>query len=457
MRGDRKGLARVAWSLFDWAAQPFFTLILTFVFAPYFATRVASDPASGQALWGWATAAAGLVVAVSSPVMGALADRSGARKRWVALFSIPIMVGSAALWFAVPGASPIWPVLAAFVVAAVGIEFATVFTNAMLPGLAAPGRIGRLGGGAWALGYLGGLVTLAFMLVFLVADPQSGRTLAGLQPLFGLDAARGEGARAAGPLTALWYFIFVLPLFLLVPETRQSGQAVRIGVAVMEVRTTLMRLVRERGVAARFLLARMLYQDGLNGLFAFGGIYAASVFAWSTTEIGIFGIIIIVSATLGAWIGGHMDDRFGPKPTVLVSLVALLCIGAFILSVQQTRIFWIMEVAAPTDGLFTGTAEKIYLLLGLFLGAVAGPVQSASRSLLIRVSPPEAITEYFGFYALTGRITAFAAPASVALVTTMTGSQRIGIAALLVFLVAGFVLLLSVREGSGETNRGAAG
>src|SRR5712691_4561988 len=211
--------AVISWIFFDWAAQPYFTLITTFVFAPYFATHVASDPESGQSLWGFATAAAGMAIALLSPVLGAIADASGRRKPWIAAFGALLMIGASLMWFGRPGeASVIPPLLFAYAIATVGVEFATVFNNAMMPTLVPPERIGRLSGTGWATGYLGGIVSLVLVLGFLAANPETGRTLFGFAPLFGLDPVSHQGDRITGPLTAVWFMIFVLPMFLLTPD-----------------------------------------------------------------------------------------------------------------------------------------------------------------------------------------------------------------------------------------------
>jgi len=180
--------AVISWIFFAWAAEPFFTLITTFVFAPYFASHVAADPASGQSLWGFATAAAGLMIALMSPVLGAIADASGRRKPWIAAFGAMLVIGASLMWFGRPGdVSVIPPLLLAYAIATVGVEFATVFANSMMPTLVPPDKIGRLSGTGWATGYVGGILSLILVLGFLAASPESGRTLFGFSPLFGLD------------------------------------------------------------------------------------------------------------------------------------------------------------------------------------------------------------------------------------------------------------------------------
>jgi UMF1 family MFS transporter len=439
----------VAWIFFDWAAQPFFTLVTTFVFAPFFAAALASDPAQGQALWGYATGLAGLTIAVLSPLLGGIADRTGPRKPWIAVFGAMLVAGSALLWYARPGSPWAVPIaLAGFVIGTIGAEFATIFNNAMMTRLVPPERLGRLSGTGWAVGYLGGLVSLALTLGFLAADPQTGKTLAGLSPLFGLDAAAREGDRFSGPLTALWFVIFVAPMFLLTPDSPRGGISLKEAAAggVSHLKATIAELPSLPGLG-RFLLANMIYQDGLVALFAFGGIYGAGVFGWQTIELGVFGILLTVTGTLGAWAGGKLDDAIGGKRVILGAIACLLfaCLG--ILSLGLDRVAFVIPAAPPVpgDGLFASLPEKVYLGLGLLIGLVAGPLQASSRSLLARIAPPARIGEFFGLFALAGKVTSFLGPTLVALATSVFASQRAGLAVLIGFFLVGAWLIAGVK------------
>lgn len=440
--------ALAGWVLFDWATQPVFTLVTTFVYAPYFAAAIAPNPAEGQAMWGYATSAAGLCIALLSPVLGAVADSSGRRKPWIAAFGVLLVIGTTALWLGRPGdTQSVGLVLAAFVIATIGAEFATVFNNAMMPNLVPPGQLGRLSGIGWAAGYAGGLVSLVVTLGFLAADPGTGRTLVGFVPLFGLDPAMHEGDRASGPLSAIWFVLFVLPLFLLTPDSPARmpiGTAVRHG--LKELRDTLGHLPRHRNTAL-FLLANMIYADGLVALFAFGGIYAAGTFGWGTIAIGVFGILLTVTGTAGALAGGWLDDRFGPKRVILGSLAILIVTSIGILSTGRDTLFFLIPVAPPPDGggLYAGTAEKVYVALGLMIGFAAGPMQAASRTLLVRLAPADRVTQFFGLFALSGKVTSFFGPFLVGVVTAVTASQRAGMAVLVVFFAVGATLLGRVR------------
>jgi MFS transporter, UMF1 family len=445
-----RGRAIVGWLLFDWACQPFFTLITTFVFAPYFATALARDPAQGQSLWGYATAAAGLALAVLSPIAGSIADASGPKKPWIAAAGLVLVVATTALWWAAPGApDAIAIALTAFVAAAVATEIAAVFNNAMMPSLVPPERLGRLSGAGWAMGYAGGLVSLLVVLGFLAALPETGRTYFGLEPLFGLDPSTREGDRVTGPFSALWFLAFVWPLFLFTPDLPRTGlsfgEAVRHGLT--QVRGTLADAKRHPGVL-RFLLANMVYQDALVALFAFGGIYGAGVFRWGPVELGIFGILLTITGTVGALIGGRLDDRISAKAVLLgaIALFTLVCIG--IVSLGPDRILFVVPTApaAPGDGLFGSLPEKLFLGLGLVIGALAGPLQASSRSYLARLVPRSEAGRYFGLLALSGKLTSFLAPLAVAIATDAFDSQAAGPAVLILFFGTGAVLLSGVRR-----------
>ncbi len=281
-------LGQFSWALFDWANQPYFTLVTTFIFAPYFTSHVVGDAIRGQELWGYGQAVAGLCIALLSPVMGAMADASGPRKPWIVLFQSLCVLACAGLWLALPGAASqdLLLILGLVVLASLGAEFATVFNNAMLPSLAARAKLGRLSGRAWALGYLGGLISLGFIL--------GGFSLPEV-PLFGLDKAAHEHDRMVGPFSAVWMIIFILPLLLFTPDAPPSGmgkrQAARHGLG--QLKATLREVRHYRNVML-FLVARMIYFDGLSAVFAFGGIYAAGSFGWTTTNLGIFGIILTI-------------------------------------------------------------------------------------------------------------------------------------------------------------------
>ena len=427
------------WWFFDWASQPYNTLLITFIFAPYM-TELLGDGSRAQTVWGYGIGATGIVIALLAPLLGAVADKSGRRMRFIWLFSAMYVLGAWGLWYAAPNDFNLWLVMLSFAIGMIGMEFATIFTNAMLPDLGPADQIGRISGSGWAFGYLGGMAALIFMLT-LLAENGAGETLIGLSPIFGLDAGLREGTRAVGPFTAIWYALFMLPFFLWVHEVRRPGM-VSIATAARgawpELRTTLRHLPKDRSLFA-FLIASMFYRDALNGIYYFGGIYAVGVLGWSIVSVGMFGILGTITGATFAWLGGKADDRFGPKPVIVLNIVVLTLVALGVIYVSRGSVFG-FDVAADS-----ALPDIAFFALGGMIGAAGGALQSASRSMMVRQADPAKITESFGLYALTGKATSFIAPLSIAVVTQISGSQQIGITPLLVLFVLGLVLMAWVK------------
>ena len=409
--------ALFSWCLFDWANSAFPTVITTFVFAAYFTESVAADPVSGTSQWGYAMSISALAVAIMGPVLGAIADHAGPRKPWILLFSVICVAATTMLWFVRPDTSWVLWALVFVGLANFAFEMGMVFYNAMLPELAARARMGRISGWGWGLGYAGGLACLGLVLAGFI-QPEV--------PWFGLDKASAEHVRATAFLVAAWFAIFSVPFFLFTPDTRTRGlapaEAIRRGLSTL---AATFAHVRDYADIARFLLARMIYTDGLNTLFAFGGIYAVGTFGFTFAELITFGIAMNVTAGIGAALFAWVDDRIGPKRTVLISVAALTVLGGGLLVVESKALFW---------------------ALGLPLGIFVGPAQAASRSYMAHLAPAHLRTEMFGLYALSGKATAFLGPAALAWATTAAGSQRVGMATIVVFLAIGMVLLLPVPD-----------
>ena len=409
--------AVAAWCLFDWASNAWPTVVMSFVFSAYITREVAPTPEAGTAWWGTTTAVAGVVIALLSPVLGALADRGGPRKPWVLGFSAVTVIMAAGLFTIRP--EPAY-LLQAAIIAGIGgaaFEIGQVFYNATLAEVAPPRMIGRVSGWAWATGYAGGLVCLGLCLALFVL-PET--------PILRLDPAAAEPVRATGVVVALWFAVFAVPYAVLVPDRPRAR--VPIGPlarqAVAQLRASLRELVGRHRPVAWFLLARMLYTDGLNTLFAFGGVYAAGTFDMGFRAILEFGIAMNVAAGIGAFGFAWVDDWVGPKRTVVISLVSLIAFGAAALAVE--------------------TVTGLYVA-GCGLGLFIGPAQAASRSLMTRMAPAELRAEMFGLYQFSGKITAFAGPALVGWVTVAADSQRAGMATIVVFFLAGLAILAPLR------------
>ncbi|MBA57764.1 MAG: MFS transporter [Gammaproteobacteria bacterium] len=411
--GNRREL--ISWCLYDWANSAFPTVIITFVFAAYFTNSVAEDQTRGTSLWGGALSLSALAVAVFAPFLGAIADHSGNHKRWLWVFTLLSAFGAMMLWTVEPKGDHImhglfWVALANF-----GFELSMVFYNAMLPFLAPGNQLGRWSGWGWGVGYLGGLACLGIVLVMFIQTEI---------PMFNLNKDASEELRITGPFVATWMLIFALPLFLLVPDTgdneKRITSAVREGLKSLGL--TIKKLREYKGIVW-FLFARMCYTDGLNTLFAFGGIYAAGTFGFNFQDLIIFGITINLTAGIGAIIFAWIDDWLGPKTVITIGLTGLVVFGSALLVVESQTLFWIF---------------------GIPLGVFVGPIQSASRSLMAHIAPASMRMEFFGLYALSGKATAFLAPALLAMATSAFDSQRAGMTTVILFLILGMILLIKV-------------
>ncbi len=442
-------LAINSWILFDWAGQPFYTL-MTFLFAPYFVAHFIGDSVQGQAYLLYATGCAGLIIAFLSPFLGAISDASGRRKPWILFFVAVQTIAMFLLWYAKPGdMSAFWLIILCFVIATVCAEFVIVFTNSMIPDLVHQDQMGRLSGTAYAVGYLGGVIALVIMAGFIIANVDTGKTALGIDPLINFDVSQREGDRFYGPFSAVWLVVFALPFFLFTPDSKSKkvavGEAVSSGLSALY--QTFKSLHNYRNIMV-FLIARLLYVDGLAALLYVGAVYASTTFSWGTAEQGYFGIFLAVTGALGAFLGGKLDDFIGPKNVITGGLIGLLIATIGIISVDKTHILFVIEVAEKSQGSapFSSIAEQVYLCFSFLIGIVFGPIYSSSRTLMVRLAPEEKRTEFFGFFAFSGKVTAFLAPVLIAVITQISNSQRIGIATTIIFFVAGFILMLKVRE-----------
>lgn len=428
MASDRRAI--FSWVLYDFANSPFTTLVVTFVYATYFSEAIAASSVQGQTLWGYAIATTAIIVALCAPVLGAVADQGGYRKRFLVIATLISAGATAALYGVLPG--QVLLALVVFVIANVAFEFGIVFYNAYLPEIASRSDIGRVSGWGWGLGYFGGLLALAAALLLLVQPDAilDGLRQAGLGipdgPLFGFSAENGENVRATNLMVAVWFLVFSLPIFFFVHERPVSRPpATAIVRSSFEQLAATFREIRRHKEAAKFLLARLIYNDGLVTIFSFGGIYAEGVFGFTLGDVLVFGIVINLAAGIGAIAMGYFDDWFGAKLTIIVSLLGLLLAG--LLGVLATDPVW-------------------FWVAGILIGIFSGPNQAASRSLMGRFTPPGLENEFFGFFAFSGKLTAFIGPLLVGVVTGIAQSQRAGMMVVIVLFVLGLILLLPVRE-----------
>ena len=437
----------LGWYFFDWASQPYSTLLLTFIFGPYFAEVARAHyagtgldaqaaGAAAQAYWGYGLAASSIIIAILAPILGAIADGTGRRLVWVWFFSCLYVIGSSALWWFVPGEGNLFWAVVFFGLGFIGMEFATIFTNALLPSLGDHDDIGGISGSGFAFGYLGGVIALALMLSLFAENAKTGLTLLKIDPIFGLDATTREGTRAVGPFTAIWYLVFMIPFFVWVKEPTTKARPLRIGAAFGSLVALIASLMHRRSLAA-YLVSSLFYRDALNALYGFGGVYASGVLGWSIIQIGVFGVVGAITATIASWIGGRLDNRFGPKPVIAACILVLTAVCIIIVGMTPESLWGF--------ALQPGTANTIFFGCGALIGGAGGALQAASRTMMVRHTTPDHAAEAFGLFALSGKVASFISPFLIALATTASGSQRIGISPLIVLFLAGLFLLIFVK------------
>lgn len=512
MMNARHKLAIFSWSMYDFANSAYTTLIVTFIYATYFTKAIAPNEIIGTELWSRAVSITAITVAILSPIMGAIADRGGYRKLFLFLFTVLAVLGSAMLYWAYPG--QMMKALVWFVIGNIAFEIGGVFYNAFLPDIAPKNRIGRISGYGWSLGYVGGLGAMFLAMILFVNPikpsfgqvqtsslPEAGEktewaslalseiesttgyqvfefngeryevrgismdeyamatgirvlseegemstfsrdTVDKLNAMLGYDLWEkankvGNNIRATNLLVALWFALFSIPIFIFVREDKSTMNPKGVPVISSGFKQlyTTFHEIKHFNEIVKLLVARLFYNDGLVTIFAFGGIYAAGTFGFTFQEIMLFGIVLNITAGLGAFVMGFMDDKSGGKRTINFSLWALICATFLAIFAPSKTYFW---------------------LAGILVGIFSGPNQAASRSLMGRFVPPDKENEFFGFFAFSGKATAFLGPMILGLLTSAFHSQRAGVSIVLVFFLIGLWLLRQVDEEEGIriANRG---
>ena len=407
----------LSWAFWDWASSSFNAIILTFVFTVYLTKAVAADATSGSATLGTALTIAGVCVALIAPALGERSDAGGRHKLWLAVHSAVVIVCMIGMFFVRDSPSYLTPGVTLVAIGVVFVEFAQVNYNALMLRVSTPDNIGRVSAFGWSMGYFGGLVALTFVL-FAFVQPDVG--------LFGVNSAGGLNIRVVALFCGLWFAVFAIPLFLFVPEHPRSGERVRrnLFASYGVLGRRICELWRTDRRTLWFLIASAIYRDGLLAIFTFGGVIAAGTFGFSQTEVVMFAIGANLTAGLGALLGGRLDDRIGPKTVIVGSLVALVVLGIGLLVLPGKAAFWVC---------------------GLALTAFVGPAQASGRTFLARIVPAEREGEAFGLYATTGRAATFLGPLAFSGFISIFGTQRAGMAGLVLVLVVGLVVLLPVR------------
>jgi UMF1 family MFS transporter len=441
-------LGRLSWTMFDWANQPFYTLIMTFVFGVYFAD-VFINGDDGAQKFTMTQTISGIAIAIMSPILGSISDLRGNRKTWMAFWSLLFAIGMALLWYAYPGApNGIWLVMFGLILASTAVGFAEVFNNSMLTNIETTKNMGVLSGLGYGLGYIAGLIALILFLIFFVW-PGSNTDF-----LYGLSTASYEHIRILGPLCAIWYIIFIIPLFLFTPDTKTNPLPILSSVSqgLKNLINTFKELKNFKNVFT-FLIARLFFQDALNALFVIGGIYASQVIGMTLTQVLIQGIILNIFAGPSSILGGYLNDRIGSKNVINISLWGLLISGILAISIDKDTIFYFIEVdvfssrvETLTMGAFNSISQVVHTLLVIGIAIFYGPTQTAARALMAKISPPEKTTEFFGLYAFAGKSTSWLVPGLMSLILLIDNNLQHAMVAIMLFNVLGIVTMMFVKE-----------
>lgn len=458
-------IGQIAWAAGDGARNPYNVLVNIFVFAAYFTTVVIPDPVRGQTIWSFTEAVGAILVALGGPVLGAIADAGGRRKPWLVgcmLIGVPSM---ASLWFATPGMTHhlVW-IMVCLIGGTLCFEWSAVFTNAMLPNVSPPSRLGILSGLGFGFGNLFGLVLFIFYLVAWDTNPH---------PLFGLNVAAHEPERAVGIIAAIWIVAFSLPMFVLTPDSpatsRRWGRAIRDGLS--ELGHTLASLRSYRNTAL-FLVARLLYNEGFMVMMLFTSVVAAGVLHWTPRMLVAMGVVNSVVAVTAAVFAGWLDRVTGSKVAAMIFVAGCLLANVAVCSITPEMIFFVKIHGAATAGTaavagaaaatggshgllaalagtFPTLPDRVFLVTQNLVALFVTGGLVTSRTLMAKLSPPDRLNEFFGLYAVSGNATTFLGPLAIGIVTALAGSQRAGVAVGIVFLLAGLLLVIPVREHGG--------
>ncbi|WP_430591946.1 MFS transporter [Humidisolicoccus flavus] len=441
----------IAWAFWDWGSASFNAVVTTFVFSRYIASDYFVDPAivaaangddqyqplvkalaDNSAVVGTALAIAGVAVAAIAPVLGQRSDGRGKRKFWMAVNTGITILAMLGMFFVTPVPEYIW--LGAILLAAGNIffEIASVNYNAMITQVSTPATMGRISGFGWGMGYVGGIVLLALLLVLFIFDFGTGG--GGILAIPNGIEGGALDVRLAIVASAAWFFVFSIPVLLKVPELPADPDRKQVSIldSYRQLFSTIKVIATSRKNVLMFLIASAVFRDGLSGVFTFGAIIASVVFGFSTTEVLLFAIAANVTAGIGTFVGGWVDDRFGPKLVILTSLAIMIASAAVMYFVDSKEAFWVV---------------------GLALTIFVGPVQSSARAFMARITPIGREGEMFGLYATSGRAVGFLTAGLFAVFVAVGGDTRYGIIAIALVLIAGIALMIPVKtEGHAKLN-----
>ena len=448
-------LGYFSWTFGQAARDPYYIMVVIYIFYPYFSNTVVGDPIKGQALIGYITAAAGFLLAFTAPFLGAIADKDGRRKPWIIATISLMTLGALSLWFVEPDNQGINLGLSLLILFAIKVCFTVseVFHNAMLPSVAPVNRMGLISGLAFSLGNIGGLLLMLFVLLAFSMPGTQPWAFLPEAPLFGIDQSAHEHNRIVGPIAGLWMLLFTLPLLLFTPDGKSSSLPMwQVAQAGMRDVVQTLKHVRHYANIAKYLLARMFFIDGMVGVLTFGGVYASGTFGWDTTTLLIFGLCTSGSAMFGAYIGGRLDDHLGSMRTLQIAIGTSSVVLLTLVSVQPDTVLYVVQVGSEPiwdSPYFASAPEIFYFCTNQIFAMFFVTGLSSSRTLMAKISPPEMATQFFGLFALSATVTAFLAPLMVATATDFFDSQRMGFASLALLMTIGAILLMQVKEEQG--------
>ena len=429
----KKNKEILAWSLYDFANQPFTTLIVTFIFGKFFVEVLAKNEIVGTSLWSLGIAITAIFVSFLSPMLGALADSGGYRKLFLIISTYLCVFATISLYFFHPGQVFMFGsaeihvsiiALVIFIIANIGFEFGTVFCNSYLSDLSTNQNIGKISGYAWGLGFVGGLLSLALSLALFDVSNNT------------------DNVRYINLLVAIWFIIFSLPTFIFLKDKKpQKGLRKHFKSSLNSIISTF-RNVSSHKVIVKFLIARLFYNDALVTIFAFGGVYAGHI-GFDFLEVLILGVVLNISACIGSFLFGYLEDKIGVFRMLNITLWVLFSsvLLAFIAPFFDCN----KLICLPSDLQEIINPKVLFWIAGIFIGLMQGPNQSGSRSLMARLTPESKKNEFFGFYAFSGKATSFVGPLFFGILTSAFGTQQAGLLVVVLFFLIGIIFFKSLR------------
>jgi UMF1 family MFS transporter len=412
----KKSTQIISWSLYDFANQPYTTLIITFIYSAFFLSYIAPNVVDGTFLWTNAIAISAIFVALISPILGAFADNSGYRKFFLIFFTIVCSIFTALLYF--PEKGQVYFALILVVISNIAFEMGTVFCNSYLKDLSTNKNVGKVSGFAWGLGFVGGLLALLLVFIFLAEYPDDKPEVIKLMNIF----------------VGLWFLIFSIPAFFFLKDKKRKKITKSNMLLSFQSLSHTFKEISQYKKILNFLVARLFYNDGLVTIFVVGGIYAKGTLGFSIDEVVILGVVLNVFAAIGSFLFGFLEDSIGVKKVINISLIFLI-------------IATLLAFVAP----MTNFPKAIFWIAGILIGTMVGPTQSCSRSYMSQLIPDDKKNEFFGFFAFTGKATSFLGPLLFGLITKFH-SQQYGLLSVIVFFIIGLILFNRKQEiGAMET------